>query len=93
MDRYREKRDLLYNHLVNLGFLALNRKGFLPVSQSINSDDVEFAGIAQKYNLLLVPGKGFGWPGYFRLAYCVSLETIKASLPAFTALAAELLPV
>lgn len=94
VDRYREKRDLLYNHLVKLGFSCLKPQGaFYLFPKALIPDDVEFAGIAQKYNLLLVPGKGFGWPGYFRLAYCVSLETIKASLPAFTALAAELLPV
>ena len=30
-------------------------------------DDVEFVMEAKKYNLLLVPGSGFGYPGYFRI--------------------------
>jgi aspartate aminotransferase len=93
VDRYREKRDLLYNHLVKLGFSCIKPEGaFYLFPKALIPDDVEFAGIAQKYNLLLVPGKGFGWPGYFRLAYCVSLKTIEGSLPAFEALAAEILP-
>ena len=50
---------------------------------------MEFAKRALKYNLLIVPGSGFGCPGYFRLAYCVSMETIKNSISAFKALAEE----
>jgi aspartate aminotransferase len=34
-------------------------------------------------NILIVPGTGFGCPGYLRLAYCVSNETIKNSMPGF----------
>jgi aspartate aminotransferase len=45
--------------------------------------------MALKHKIILVPGNGFGCPAYFRLAYCVSIETIKNSLPAFTALAKE----
>jgi aspartate aminotransferase len=42
---------------------------------------------AKKHNLLLVPGSGFGYPGYFRISYCVDMAMIERSLPAFTALA------
>ncbi|MGE5581979.1 MAG: pyridoxal phosphate-dependent aminotransferase, partial [Bacillota bacterium] len=52
-------------------------------------DDLAFVQAAVKYNLLIVPGSGFGMPGYFRIAYCVSREVIKNSLPAFTKLAKE----
>ncbi len=91
VNHYREKRDILYNHLIDLGFSCIKPEGaFYLFPKALIPDDVEFAGIAQKYNLLLVPGKGFGWPGYFRLAYCVSLKTIEGSLPAFEALATEM---
>ncbi|MCX7921878.1 MAG: pyridoxal phosphate-dependent aminotransferase [Clostridia bacterium] len=87
---YRERRDMLYNHLTNLGFECIKPQGaFYLFPKSPIADDVEFIRRAVNYNLLLVPGKGFGCPGYFRISYCVSLETIKNSLPAFEALAKE----
>ena len=44
---------------------------------------------AKKYNILVVPGSSFGCPGYVRIAYCVSYETIVNSLPKFAELARE----
>jgi len=51
---------------------------------------VAFVRLAQQHHLLLVPGAGFGAPGYFRIAYCVATETIARSLPAWRELAKEL---
>ena len=53
-------------------------------------DDVEFCEIAKKYNILVVPGSVFGMKGYFRVAYCVSEETVRNSLAAFERLMAEI---
>lgn len=87
---YKERRDLLYNGLTSLGYECVKPDGaFYLFPKSLIADDVEFKNRAVKYNLLIVPGSGFGGPGHFRLAYCVSLETIKNSLPAFEALAKE----
>ncbi len=87
---YKERRDLLYNGLTNLGYECVKPDGaFYLFPKSLIADDVEFKNRAVKYNLLIVPGSGFGCPGHFRLAYCVSLDTIKNSLPAFEALAKE----
>ncbi len=87
---YKERRDLLYNGLTSLGYECVKPDGaFYLFPKSLIADDVEFKNRAVKYNLLIVPGSGFGCPGHFRLAYCVSLETIKNSLPAFEALAKE----
>lgn len=87
---YKERRDLLYNGLTQLGYECVKPDGaFYLFPKSLIADDVEFKNRAVKYNLLIVPGSGFGGPGHFRLAYCVSLETIKNSLPAFEALAKE----
>jgi len=44
---------------------------------------VDFVRHLQKYNILAVPGVGFGGPGYFRLAYCVSEDIIERSIPKF----------
>lgn len=87
---YRERRDLLYNHLRAVGFEVVKPQGaFYLFPKSPIPDDVAFIQAAVKYNLLLVPGSGFGQPGYFRIAYCVSKRTIENSLPAFTKLAEE----
>jgi len=45
--------------------------------------DVAFVMHLKKYNILGVPGVGFGQPGWFRLSYCVSEKTIRDSIPAF----------
>lgn len=87
---YKEKRDLLYNHLIQCGFSCLKPQGaFYLFPKALIEDDVEFVKRAMKYNLLLVPGSGFGCPGHIRLAYSVNIKTIENSLPAFTALAGE----
>lgn len=87
---YKERRDLLYNSLIKFGYECVKPDGaFYLFPKALIADDVEFKNRALKYNLLIVPGSGFGCPGYFRLAYCVSMKTIKNSLQAFEALAKE----
>jgi aspartate aminotransferase len=87
---YRERRDMLYNHLVNAGFSCVKPQGaFYLFPKSPLPDTNTFKQMALKHKIILVPGSGFGCPAYFRLAYCASIETIKNSLPAFTALAKE----
>ncbi len=87
---YQEKRDLLYQHLTGLGFKMVKPQGgFYFFPESPIEDDVAFAELAQKHNVLVVPGRGFGAPGYFRIAYCVELEMIERSLPAWEKLAQE----
>ena len=49
--------------------------------------DRAFSERAKQFDLLLVPGSGFGAPGHFRLAYCVQTEMIPRALPQFQALA------
>jgi aspartate aminotransferase len=52
-------------------------------------DEVAFVRSALKYNLLLVPGRGFGLPGHFRISYCVDKQTILDSIPQFEKLAKD----
>lgn len=90
LSRYLKKRDLLYAHLTEIGFKMVKPQGaFYMFPQSPLADDLEFIQVAKKYNILLVPGKGFGLKGYFRLSYSVPLQTVINSLPAFTDLAKE----
>ncbi len=91
LQMYQDNRDLLYNHLISLGFEVNKPQGaFYFFPKSPLEDEVEFVNIAKKYNILLVPGRGFGLPGYFRISYCINPEVIKNSLPAFAQLAQEM---
>ena len=47
----------------------------------------QFCADAKELHILMVPGSSFACPGYVRLAYCVSYETIMNSLPKFKELA------
>ncbi|WP_303721268.1 pyridoxal phosphate-dependent aminotransferase [Malonomonas rubra] len=87
---YRRKRDLLYDKLTALGFEMIKPGGgFYLFPKSPLTDEMEFIRLAQKYCILLVPGSGFGVPGYFRIAYCVDDEMIERSLPRWEELAKE----
>ena len=88
---YREKRDLLYDNLTAMGFEMVKPDGaFYLFPRSPLEDDVAFVRSAQAHNLLLVPGAGFGAPGFFRIAYCVDKGMIERSLPAWEKLAREM---
>lgn len=87
---YKRNRDLLYNHLINLGFECVKPDGaFYLFPKSLIEDDKMFVEIAKKYNILMVPGSSFGRPNYVRLAYCISYDKIEKSLDSFTKLADE----
>jgi aspartate aminotransferase len=87
---YQEKRDLLYGALTEMGFQMVQPDGaFYLFPKSPLADDVEFVRLAQKHRILLVPGAGFGAPGFFRIAYCVDKGMIERSLPAWRELARE----
>ncbi len=87
---YRRKLDLFYDKLTSLGFeMVKPGGGFYLFPKSPLADEMEFIRMAQKYRILLVPGSGFGAPGYFRIAYCVDDEMIERSLPLWEELAKE----
>lgn len=86
---YKRNRDLLYNHLIGLGFSCVKPQGaFYLFPKSLIADDKKFCADAKQFNLLLVPGSSFGCPGHVRLSYCISYDKIKKSLQAFDKLAA-----
>ena len=87
---YDRNRETLYQGLKDLGFECIKPEGaFYLFVKSPVEDEREFCQAAKKYNILIVPGSSFACPGYVRLAYCVSYETIVNSLPKFAELAAE----
>lgn len=87
---YDRNREALYNGLRECGFECIKPQGaFYLFVKSPTADEKEFCGAAKKYNILIVPGSSFACPGYVRLAYCVSYETIVNSLPKFKELSKE----
>lgn len=87
---YDKNRLVLYNGLTACGFQCIKPQGaFYLFVKSPVADEKEFCEAGKKYNILMVPGSSFACPGYVRLAYCVSYETIINSLPEFKKLAAE----
>lgn len=87
---YDRNRLTLYNGLTECGFECIKPQGaFYLFVKSPIADEKQFCEAGKKYNILMVPGSSFACPGYVRLAYCVSYETICNSLPEFRKLAAE----
>jgi aspartate aminotransferase len=87
---YRHNRDTLYAALIEYGYECVLPQGaFYLFVKALEPDASAFCQRAQQHDLLLVPGDGFGCPGYVRISYCVPAETIRRSLPAFAKLAEE----
>ena len=81
---YRKKRDLLVEGLSAAGYEFIKPEGaFYFFCKAPGGDDLAYVAHLKKYNILAVPGTGFGGPGYFRMAFCVPEKTIKDSIPKF----------
>ena len=81
---YDENRQLLYNGLVKAGYTVAKPDGaFYLFVKAPGGDAKAFSEFAKTQDVLVVPGDDFGCPGYFRLCYCVSRDTIERSLPIF----------
>lgn len=87
---YKTNRDLLYKSLTEYGYKCVYPDGaFYLFIKSLEDDAEAFCKKARDFELLLVPSDSFGCPGYVRIAYCVTTEIIKRSLPAFKKLAEQ----
>ena len=87
LEAYDRNRKALYEGLVALGYEVAKPDGaFYLFVKAPGGDAVAFSEKAKQKDLLVVPGDGFGCPGYFRVCYCVSYEQIIKSLPVFGAL-------
>ena len=90
IEAYNANRELLYGGLKELGFECAKPQGaFYLFVKAPDGDDARFVDVCKKYNVLVVPGKSFACAGYVRLAYCVSNDMIRKSLPAFRKIAEE----
>ena len=87
---YLQNRDLLYSSLSKMGFTCAYPSGaFYLFVKAPSGDGNEFSEAAKQLDILVVPSDSFGCEGYVRIAYCVSTDLIRRSLPAFKELAAR----
>ncbi len=81
---YEEKRDLFYGALKSYGYQLTKPQGaFYLFPKTPIGDDVAFVKELQSKRIMTVPGRGFGKPGHFRIAYCVDKKMIEGALPGF----------
>jgi aspartate aminotransferase len=84
VEEYRKKRELLCDGLSSIGYEFVKPGGtFYLFPKAPGGDDIEFVRALTKRKILTVPGKGFGWPGNFRIAFCVDDTTIVNSMKGF----------
>lgn len=85
---YETNKNLLLKSLRKMGYHVVEPGGtFYMFPRTLIPDDIAFCEKAKDFNLLIVPGTGFGCPGHTRISYCVPTERIERSLAAFEALA------
>jgi aspartate aminotransferase len=84
VEKYRRKREILCDGLAAIGYEFFKPDGtFYLFPKAPVNDDIEFVRALQKRRILTVPGSGFGWPGHFRIAFCVDDATILNSMKGF----------
>ena len=81
---YTKRREAFSGILSDCGFDFVTPKGaFYFFPKSPLESDVDFVALLQEQKILAVPGRGFGAPGYFRLAFCVEDSVIERSRDGF----------
>ena len=85
---YETNKTLLTKSLRGMGYHVVEPQGtFYMFPRTLIDDDVAFCEKAKDFNLLIVPGTGFGCSGHTRISYCVPTARIEKSLDAFEKLA------
>ena len=88
---YQAKRDYLCDVLTSAGYNVRKPEGaFYLFPQSPVEDEMLLIDALQEEGVLVVPGRGFGMPGYFRISYCVEQAALEGAAPGFRAAIAKL---
>ena len=83
---YQRRRDLFCQILADADYRFTMPEGaFYLFPESPMPDDAAFVARLAEERILAVPGRGFGCPGYFRLAFCVPDQVIEAAAAGFKA--------
>ena len=86
---YRERRDAMAKVLTDAGIeYTMPQGAFYFFPKSPTADEGVFIDALLKERVLAVPGRGFGRPGYFRVAFCVDKTVIEGAAEGFKAAAA-----
>ena len=84
IDLYKKKRDYLSQKLARFGYQFRIPEGtFYFLVEAPGGDDMKVVDLLKDERILVVPGRGFGLPGYFRIAYCVEDSVIEGSMAGF----------
>jgi len=84
IEQYKINRDFLWENLTEIGYEVIKPQGaFYMFPKSPIEDDLAYVSKLRENNVLVVPGSGFGSPGYFRISYCVDDHTLKGSIEGF----------
>ncbi len=88
---YRKKRDMLCSALASMGYELQRPQGaFYLFPRAPGGDDLALVSALQEELVLVVPGRGFAFPGCFRIAFCVDTAVIERALPGFQRVARKL---
>jgi len=88
---YQQKRDYLYGVLRSAGYDVRKPEGaFYMFPKSPVADEMQLVEALQRHGVLVVPGRGFGISGYFRVSYCVEQRDLEGAAPGFAAAMSEL---
>lgn len=82
---YARRREMFCDLLTQAGYEFFKPKGaFYFFPKAPGGDDLAFVARLKEENILAVPGRGFGRPGHFRLAFCVPENVIERAAQGFT---------
>jgi aspartate aminotransferase len=86
LDHLQQKRDRMVHGLRDLGYTVANPQGtFYLFPESPVSDDQAFVDVLSDLGVLVMPGRLFETPGYFRICLTATLASVEDSLPRFGA--------
>jgi aspartate aminotransferase len=89
--QYCRKRDFLYDELTRIGYQVVKPQGaFYFFPKSPLEDEVQFVKKLAEQKVLVVPGRGFGLSGYFRISYCLPDSVLEGSIAGFEAAFCEI---
>ncbi len=81
---YARRRQAMMQVLTEAGIRFAPPQGaFYFFPEAPGGDDEAFVRFLAEERILAVPGRGFGLPGYFRLAFCVDETVIARAAPGF----------
>jgi aspartate aminotransferase len=83
---FQRKRDVMVAALREIGYRVSSPEGtFYLFPESPIDDDAEFTRALDREGVLVLPGRMFETPGFFRISLTATMETIEAGLPRFAA--------